>query len=132
MEKEPNKKNKPKKAEKTKVNYTSKNNIYLNSSSMIDYSGRINKILHYNIGLLIRAELYRRGLTVRGLSILLSERGVRLHHTVISTILAGSSNRWNYAVLYYCAWGLGIDLDFSKIDEARNYLLSSGRSVKEL
>jgi hypothetical protein len=63
---------------------------------------------------------------------LLSEQGFKVSVGTLTSFLQGKSNRWSLGQLYFSAYVLGIDLNFKKIEEARSYLLASGRSVKEL
>ena len=132
MEKEPGQPEKPKKAQKKKVDYNSENIIFKSSKDRLKYFYLTNNKIQYSIALLIRAELHKRGLTVRGLVILLSEQGFKVSVGTLTSFLQGKSNRWSLGQLYFSAYVLGIDLNFKKIEEARSYLLASGRSVKEL
>ena len=122
---------KPKKREKRASDYHNATSIFQSSPDRLKYFQRTNKFIQYGIGLLIRAELYKRGLTVRGLTLLLQEQGFKVNSSTLTSFLQGSSNRWSLGQLYFSAYVLGIDLDFRKIEEAREYLRANGRSVKD-
>ena len=112
-------------------NYQSSNKIFFKAKSEIDYIGRVNKAVQYGFGLLIRAELYKRGYTYRALYNLASEKGYKYKIGTITSIVNGSGHRWNLLILYKLAYVLNIDLDPLQIPEAISYLRANGRSVKE-
>lgn len=121
----------PKKRGKQAVDYTNNNTIFSSCSTELDYIRLMNKRLQYNLCLLFRAELLKRGWRVKAVQNLLAEIGVNIGIDSLNTIIQGNSYRWNLLVLFKVAYVLGIDIDTKKIEEAREYLRSNGRSVKD-
>jgi hypothetical protein len=132
MEKEPGQQKKPKKAQKKGVDYTNTNSIFLSSSNELDYIRKMNKRLQYNLCLLFRAELLKRGWTVKAVQMMLKDNGCNIGLASLNTIVSGNSYRWNLLVLFKIGYILGIDIDVMKISDAHNYIKLSGRSVKDL
>lgn len=112
-------------------NYQSKVKHYQSAKTEIDYIVRINKALQYSLGLVIRAELYKRGWTYRALYNECINKGYRYQIGTITSIVNGSGHRWNMLILYKIAFAMGIDLHPLQIPDAINYLRANGRSVKE-
>ena len=112
-------------------NYTPSNKIYLASQNEKYYYYKINKLLQYHLGLLIKAELVRKGWTVRAVLILLEEQGFKTSYEVLNAMINGSCYNLRLSYMYKVSYLLKIDLDPLKIPEAINYLRANGRSVKD-
>ena len=112
-------------------NYNPQKKVFKACKSDIEYIRKINSTIQYGLALIIRAELYKRGLTYRGLYNLCQEAGYTYQLATITALCNGANNRWNMAGLYKLAFVLQLDLHPLQIPEAINYLRANGRSVKD-
>lgn len=112
-------------------NYNPSKVVFKACKSDIEYIRKINSTIQYGLALIIRAELYKRGLTYRGLWNLCQEAGYSYQLATITALCNGANNRWNMAGLYKLAYVLELDLHPLQIADAITYLRANGRSVKE-
>jgi hypothetical protein len=132
MEKEPGQQKKPKKAQKKGIDNTPQKDFLRANIKLSKYCWRVNSYIFMQLGYIIRAEMVRRGITYKGLAYLLNDEGVKVNSITLKGAMYGTNNSWRLSIVYFSAYVLKIDLRIEDITKAKEFLLSSGRSVKEL
>jgi hypothetical protein len=115
------------------MNNPTQNQHKLEEKSRLDYTRAQTKTIKYSLGLVVRAELHRRGMCVSELCELLRRGyGYTGNHRLLHSTLYG--NAWSRSInlILLSGYILGITFSLEDINKAKAYLIGIGRSVKNI
>ena len=97
----------------------------------LDYSCEQTRANKYALGLVVRAEMHRRGLTYADMfAMVKAYAGNTGNPDLLRVTLNGNAWSRSLNLIWLCGYILGITFSLDDINKAKAYLIGIGRSVK--